>query len=291
MFAELTAIIAPIFVAAGIGFFWAWLRRPFEAEFVTNLVTQVGSPFLVFAALTKLPLPMVTIGGMAGAALAAFAGFTLISMAVLRAMRLPFHSYLPALIFPNAGNMGLPLCLFAFGPKGLALAIVFFAVHSILQFTVGVAIAAGTADPGRLLRLPLIYAVAVALVFIATGTSVPKWLANTADLIGGLTIPMMLLAMGVSLARLQIASLRRSLTLSLVRLISGAGVGLGVGWLLGLGQPATGVLAIQASMPVAVFNYLFAQLYRREPAEVASIIVLSTLISFATLPLLLLYLL
>jgi len=291
LFAELTAIIAPIFVAAGIGFFWAWLRRPFEAEFVTNLVTQVGSPFLVFAALTKLPLPMATIGEMAGAALAAFAGFTLISMAVLRAMRLPFHSYLPALIFPNAGNMGLPLCLFAFGPKGLALAIVFFAVHSILQFTVGVAIAAGTADPGRLLRLPLIYAVAVALVFIATGTSVPKWLANTADLIGGLTIPMMLLAMGVSLARLQIASLRRSLTLSLVRLISGAGVGLGVGWLLGLGQPATGVLAIQASMPVAVFNYLFAQLYRREPAEVASIIVLSTLISFATLPLLLLYLL
>lgn len=291
MFAELAAIVAPIFVAAGIGFLWARLRQPFEAEFVTNLVTQVGTPFLVFAALTKLPLPMAVIGEMAGAALAAFAGFALIGVAVLRAMRLPFHSYLPALIFPNAGNMGLPLCLFAFGQKGLALAIVFFAVHSTLQFTIGVSIAAGTANPGRLLRLPLIYAVAVALVFIATGTTVPKWLANTAELIGGLTIPMMLLAMGVSLARLQIASLRRSLTLSLVRLLSGAGVGLGVGWLLGLGQPATGVLAIQSAMPVAVFNYLFAQLYRREPTEVASIIVLSTLISFATVPLLLLYLL
>jgi len=291
LFAELAAIVAPIFVAAGIGFLWARLRQPFEAEFVTNLVTQVGTPFLVFAALTKLPLPMAVIGEMAGAALAAFAGFALIGVAVLRAMRLPFHSYLPALIFPNAGNMGLPLCLFAFGQKGLALAIVFFAVHSTLQFTIGVSIAAGTANPGRLLRLPLIYAVAVALVFIATGTTVPKWLANTAELIGGLTIPMMLLAMGVSLARLQIASLRRSLTLSLVRLLSGAGVGLGVGWLLGLGQPATGVLAIQSAMPVAVFNYLFAQLYRREPTEVASIIVLSTLISFATVPLLLLYLL
>jgi malate permease and related proteins len=72
-----------------------------------------------------------------------------------------------------------------------------------------------------------------------------------------------------------------------VRLASGAGVG----GALGLGHAATGVLAIQSAMPVAVFNYLFAQLYRREPEEVASIIVLSTLISFATVPLLLLYLL
>ena len=76
-----------------------------------------------------------------------------------------------------------------------------------------------------------------------------------------------------------------------MRLISGAAVGLGVGWALGLGHAATGVLAIQSAMPVAVFNYLFAQLYRREPEEVASIIVLSTLISFVTVPLLLLYLL
>src|SRR5215831_15487162 len=111
---------------------------------------------------------------MAAASLAAFAGFTLIGIAVLLVMRLPFHSYLPALIFPNAGNMGLPLCLFAFGPQGLALAIVFFAVHSILQFTLGVSIAAGTADPGRLLRLPLIYAVALALLFDATGTPMPR---------------------------------------------------------------------------------------------------------------------
>jgi malate permease and related proteins len=48
------------------------------------------------------------------------------------------------------------------------------------------------------------------------------------------------------------------------------------------------VLAIQSAMPVAVFNYLFAQLYRREPAEVAGMIVISTLISFVTLPALLL---
>lgn len=288
MFAELAAIIAPIFVCAGIGFAWARLRRPFESEFVTALVTMVGAPFLVFSSLTRLPLELAAVAEMAGAALLAFAGFALLGIAALKAARLSLRSFLPALIFPNAGNMGLPLCLFAFNEPGLALAIVFFAVSSMLQFTVGVGIAAGSADPRRLLRLPLIYAVAAALAVMATGAPVPVWLANTAELIGGLTIPLMLFALGVSLARLQIGSLSRSLALSLVRIFGGAALGFGIGWTLGLSDAARGVLAIQSAMPVAVFNYLFAQLYGREPAEVAGMIVLSTLISFATLPALLL---
>ncbi len=288
MFAALAAIVAPIFVCAAIGFAWGRLRRPFDAEFVTAVVTNVGSPFLVFSALTQHPLDLLLVAEMAGAAVLAFLGFALLGLAVLKAAGLSLRSYLPALMFPNAGNMGLPLCLFAFGERGLALAVVFFAVTSILQFTVGVGIAAGSADPRRLLRLPLIYAVLAALLVVATDLRVPGWIANTADLIGGLTIPLMLLALGVSLARLRIASLKRSLALSLVRLLGGLAIGYGVGWALGLSDAARGVLAIQSAMPVAVFNYLFAQLYRREPAEVAGMIVLSTLISFATLPALLL---
>jgi len=288
VFAELAAIIAPIFICAGIGFAWARLRRPFESDFVTALVTTVGAPFLVFSSLTRLPLAVATVAEMIGATLLAFTGFTLLGIGVLRAARLPLRSYLPALMFPNAGNMGLPLCLFAFGEPGLALAVVFFAVSATLQFTAGVGIAAGSTDLRRLLRLPLIYAVIAALAVVATGVRVPGWLANTADMIGGLTIPLMLFALGVSLARLQIGSLGRSLALSLVRIVGGAGLGFGIGWALGLSDAARGVLAIQSAMPVAVFNYLFAQLYQREPAEVAGMIVLSTLISFATLPALLL---
>lgn len=287
MLSELAAIVTPIFICAGIGFLWARLRRPFEASFVTELVTQVGTPFLVFSALTRLPLAMSVVGQIAVVAAAAYVCFALVGMVALRLMRLPLHSYLPSLMFPNTGNMGLPLCLFAFGDAGLALAIVWFALHSTLQFTLGVGIAAGSADPRRLLRLPLVYAVAAALICNAAGIPIPRWLANTADLLGGIAIPMMLLAMGVSLATLQVARLGQTLTLALLRLLPGAAIGILLGWLFGLGEPAAGVVAIQCAMPVAVFNHLFAQLYHRAPAEVASMIVLSTLLSFATTPLLL----
>ncbi len=288
LYSELAAIIAPIFICSGIGYAWARFGRPLDPQFVTTLVTMVGAPCLVASTLTRLDLELAAIGEIAGAALTAAAGFTATSLLLLRALRLPVHSYLPALMFPNAGNMGLPLCLFAFGQPGLALAIVYFAIFSTLQFTAGVAIAAGRFEPARLLRMPLLYALAAAFAFMLSDTPVPRWLANTIDLIGGLTIPLMLLALGVSLARLRIRSIGRSLGLSLVRLAGGLAIGAGIAWGFGLEQPARGVLIIQSAMPVAVFNYLFAQLYQRAPEEVAGMIVLSTLISFATLPALLL---
>lgn len=101
----------------------------------------------------------------------------------------------------------------------------------------------------------------------------------------------MLITLGVSLSKLRVKSLGRSVVLALLRLVPGTLIGLAAGWAFDLGPMSQGVLAIQCSMPVAVFNYLFAQLYRREPEEVAGAVVISTLISFVTLPLLLYYIL
>jgi hypothetical protein len=289
--ADLAAIVAPIFICAGIGYIWARTGRHFDPELVTALVTYVGSPCLVFSALTRQALDLGAIGEMAAAAVLVFAAAGALGMLVLWAVGMSFRSFLPALMFPNAGNMGLPLCLFAFGEPGLALAVVFFGISSLLQFTLGVSIAAGAVDVGRLARLPLIHAVVFALLVLGFEITVPAWLTNTAQLLGGLTIPLMLLALGVSLARLKIARLPVTLGLSLVRLIGGAAIGLATGWVLALEQPARGVLLVQSAMPVAVFNYLFAQLYGRQAADVAAMIVISTLASFLTLPLLLLHVL
>ncbi|MGH6933850.1 MAG: AEC family transporter [Dongiaceae bacterium] len=289
--AELAAIVAPTFVGAAIGFIWTRAGRQFHQRFVTALVTSVGTPFLVFSALTKHELDLAILTQMAAATLLAFCGFAAVSILILRLVRLPLHSFLPALMFPNSGNMGLPLCLYAFGEKGLALAIVFFSISATLQFTVGIGLSAGSADPRRLLRMPLTYAVLAALVVMIWRLPVPGWLANTSELLGGITIPLMLIALGVSLAELKVNNLGRSLALSLARIVPGSAIGFAVGWLLGLNDQAIGVLTIQSGMPVAVFNYLFAQMYNRQPVEVAGMVFVSTLLSFAVIPVLLIYLL
>ncbi|WP_374656556.1 AEC family transporter [Dongia sp.] len=288
---QLAAIILPVLAVPAIGYIWARSGNSFDNRFVTQLVTNIGTPALAADALTRIRVETGALVQMAGLTALCFAGFLLLGLVVLKAMKLPNHSYLPALMFPNTGNMGLPLALFAFGNEGLAFAVVYFAISITSQFTIGMALASGSFSISRLLRMPLIYAIIFALIVLSFGWQLPAYIGNTLQLLGGVTIPLMLLALGVSLAQLRVTRLPRNLLLSIVRLGGGAAIGFAVGHFIGASDLAIGVLMIQSTMPVAVFNYLFAQYYNREPADVASMVVITTALSFVTLPLLLYFVL
>ena len=288
MIAEIFAIIAPIFVVAGLGHGWARIGRAFDTDFVTNIVLTLATPCLVFASLTKLDAGFADFGTIALAMLIALVSFAVFGMIFLRVMGgLPAHSYLPALIFGNQGNVGLPLAFFAFGDLGLGLAVTAFAVHSVVQFTAGVSIAAGTASLRQLFKAPVLYGVLASLPFLFTDVRPPEWIDNTVTLLGGLVIPLMLLTMGVALSRLKITRIRRSIAIASARLIGGLAIGLVVAEVLGLEGVLRGVLLIQTAMPVAIFNYVFAVRYQREPEDIAAAIVISTLASLVTMPLVL----
>ena len=291
MFFELLSIIAPVFVCAVIGYTWARSGRPFETEMVTNLITTFGVPTLVYVTLVKVEIDLAQLGEMAIATVL-FLGISGAGAALaLRAFGQPIRSFLPALIFPNTGNMGLPLALFAFGEAGLALGVAYFTVCIIFQFTLGVAVSTGSMNLKNLLRVPTLYATGLAIVMLLTETETPEWIMNTVELLGGMTIPIMLIALGVSLAKLSVHRIKTSMVISLGRLGGGFVVAYGIGTALGFEGIALSVLIMQSTMPVAVFNYLFAQRYNTHPEEVAGSVVISTVLSFATMPALLWFLL
>ena len=284
MFETLVTIIAPVLICAAIGYVWAKSGRRYDVEIVTVLATSISLPALVFTTLVETEIEIAALGKMVAAAVAATGLFGAVGAAVLRLARIPLRSFLPAMMFPNVGNMGLPLAALGFGEAGLALAIVFFAVSVVLHLTVGVALAAGTVSPRALARIPALYAVAGAVAFMAGWAEPPAWLLNTTRILGGMLVPLMLITLGVSLAGLKVGNLGRGLGLALLRFVLGIGAGLGVGHALGLEDTARAILVLQAAMPVAVINYLFAQRYGTDPAEVAGLVVISTLFGFATLP-------
>ena len=287
MLTELFSIIAPVFVCAAIGFVWKRRGHPFDADFIITLTTVFGMPCLIFATLVKVEMDWNAFRDMAGASVVTFVAFGAVSWAALKVCGLEQRAFWPGQVFANFGNLGLPLCLLAFGQQGLALAIVYFTIGVVLLFSVGYAVAAGTSSIQRLVRMPLIYFVAAAMVFVVTGTEPPQWIYATTKLIGDLTIPLMLIALGVSVASLEVKSIWRSLGLSLLRLGTGFAVGIVTALAFGLEGPARGVLILESAMPVAVFAYLFAARHDTQPGEVAGTVVVSTAISFATLPALL----
>lgn len=288
---EIVGIVAPVFLSAAVGYGWIRLGRPFDRDLVTRLITDVGAPCLVFSGLISLDARSDDLTTIVGAALLAMACFAALGAAVLRLARLPAHTFLPPLVFGNTGNMGLPLCLFAFGDEGLSLAVCFFATVAITHYSLGVWVWSGRVSVIELLRTPLFYGTLFGVAVLAADVAVPVWLRNTTQLLGGFTIPLMMITMGVSLAELRLHGLPRTVALSILRLGMGVAVGFALSAVLGLEGVARGVVVIQCSMPVAVFNYLFAERYGRSPEAVASLVVLSTMLAFALLPLLLGFLL
>lgn len=286
MILDILEIVAPVFLCAGVGYGWKRARQPFDAALVTRLVSMIAAPCLIFSTLVGIERMAGEILEMVAAAVAAVAGFTVLSALALKALGLPLRTYLAALIFPNAGNMGLPLCLFAFGDEGLALGIGYFAVTATLNLTIGNWFYSGATTPWRALKTPIPYAVALGLVLMATGTAPPDFLLKTTKLLGGIAIPMMMLSLGVSLAELGVSRPGRTLLLAALRFSTGLAIGYLIALAFGFEGAQRGVVMIQSAMPVAVFNYLFASLYKRNPEEIASLVLISSALGFASLPLL-----
>lgn len=287
MLANIATVIAPLFICAGIGFLWGRHDRPFDSSMVTTLSMNLGMPCLIFSTLTRLEVKADAFAEMAGVFGIAMVCFFAFSAAALLLLRLELRTFLPALSSPNTGNMGLPLTFFAFGNEGLTLSIGIFVVASIIGMTVGMGIYSGRTSYDLVTRNPLVYGIGAALVFMIAGLQPPRWLANTVEIVAGMAIPLMLIALGVAISRLRVNSVRRSMGLSALKLASGFAIGYAIAELFGLEGVARGVLILQSSMPVAVHNYLFAQRFDRQPSEIAGMVLMSTAMSYATLPLVL----
>jgi predicted permease len=291
MFVQVFSIIAPVFLIAAIGYGWARLKMPFDSGMVSALVFNIGAPCLLLSQLLSRPIDIAAMTQIVVACLAVMALTAFVAVVLLSARGLSVRAYLPPLIFPNTGNMGMPLCLFAFGDIGLSLALAFFAVTALLQFSVGVGIASGKFNLRTVLANPVLWAMALAVTLTLTGTKLPTWTMDTLTTLGGFAIPLMLMSLGTSLATLSVHGLGRAFAFSVLRIGGGFAAALAVVTVMGLEGPARGAVLIQSAMPTAVFNYLFAVQYNSKPDDVAGMILISTLLSFATLPLLLAFVL
>lgn len=287
MLAELFAVLAPVLIAAGIGYGWARQGHAYPTDFIARLVLNIGTPCLVLSTLSRAELDANAFAEMARACVLVTLAMGLIGLLLSRLLGMDWKVLVPAYLFPNSGNMGLPMALFAFGEPGLALAVAFFLVLSVGHFSLGMLLSGAERSIRGLLANPIMISLALVLPVLLLDLELPRWLANTVDLLGGMTIPLMLITLGVSLASIRVQHIGSGLLLGALRILCGAALAWGIGWLLELPPLVHAVLVLQSAMPVAVFNYLFAVRAGRSPEQVASLVLCSTLLAFGLLPLLL----
>lgn len=284
-------IVSPVFLLAGIGFAWVRLGFEYRVAFVTRMSMTLSVPCLIFTALMQSDVSPAALTSLTLASIAAYAVITALFAGGLTLARLEQRTYLAPLIYGNTGNLGLPLALFAFGQDGLGLAIVVFAIMAVLSFTFGVWVVSGGGNPVSAIKEPMVGATLLGALFLWQGWETPRFMTNTLELIGQMAIPMMLITLGVAVARLTPGRVGQAVILAVIKLIVCTAAAWYLGQFFGLSDIALAVLVMQVATPVAVTSYLLAEKYGADADAVAGLVVMSTLISVAALPLLLAFLL
>jgi malate permease and related proteins len=287
-------IILPIVLVAAVGFALARTIK-LEARPLSRTMLYFFTPALIFgqAYRTKLGPEYVSIAAFALVITVLMGIVTWVLVKILRYDRLTASGFALGVLFVNAGNYGLPLIFFAYGDEGLTRAALYFAVNAVLCQTLAIFIAArgraSAKDAFRnVLKMPLVYAVALGLGFNIFGITVPEPLMKSIDLAGGAAVPVMLVILGIELAGASISSDRVVIGVAtFAKLVLTALVAFPLAAVMQLEGVARSVCIIEASMPTAVMASIIAVEFDSKPKLVTGIVFASTVLSIISLTVLL----
>ena len=285
IYIKIFEVIFPVFFVIGIGYFLGRKNPKFDTNFITNFAGNIGTPAMIFYTVTTTGITLDVFISYFIYAIIMIAGFALIGLILLFLLKKDLSMELPPLILPNTGNMGVPICLFAYGTQGLGVASAVASVIILFHFTLGVFLARKKFSLDILIKSPPVYAIIISVIFLYFKIKTPIFLENTTFLLTYATIFLVLMSLGIALTRFKF-SLKNSIIMSVCRVLLGPLIAYTIIYNFKLSGLAAGVLLIQSAMPSAILNYLVGSMYspKKVVDSIASTIVISTLMSFVTIP-------
>jgi|TARA_B100000767_G_C19760593_1_gene534978 predicted permease len=286
IYLKLFEVLFPVFFVIGVGYYLGKKDSKLNTKFITDFAGNIGTPAMIFYTITTTGVTLAIFVEYFIYAVLIISGFTLVGLLFLSFLKKDIISELPPLILPNTGNMGIPICLFAYGTSGLGVASAIASVVILFHFTIGVFLAKKEFSFDLVFKNAPTYAILISVLFLYFDWDVPKFLENTTFLLTYATIFLVLMSLGVALTRLKVKSWNDAIILGLVRVLIGPIVGFSAISFFNLSGFAAGVLLIQSAMPSAILTYLVGSMYSSKKVvdTISSIIVTSTLMSFVTIP-------
>lgn len=203
-------------------------------------------------------------------------------------------------IFSNNVMLGLPIATVMLGEKAIpsvALVLVFnglilwtLATVSVEWYKHGSLSLKGFSKTAvSVLKNPLIIAILSGTLFSLTGLPLPQMIDQPISMLGKIAVPLALVALGMSLAAYKIKEgLKESYAICLLKLIVQPLVIWGLALLIGLPPLESKVVVLLGSMSLGINVYLMSQQFNALTGPAATSMLLSTIFSAVTTPLLLL---
>ena len=286
IYLKLFEVLFPVFFIVGIGFLLGKKNPNFDTSFITTYAGNFGTPALVIFALSAGGVTFDVFKEFFFYALILLTAFGIIGLIFLILMKKDYVRELPTFFLPNTGNMGIPICLFAYGELGMGIGATISSLVVLLHFTLNIFLAKRAFDFQTIFKSPAFYAIIITVLFLYFEQPVPQFVLNTVMLLAYGMIVMILMSLGIALTQMKVFSFKDAVITSTGRVILGPIVGFIIIKIFGLSGISAGVVLIQSSMPSAILCYLVASMY--SPKEIvdniSSTIVVSTIMSLVTIP-------
>ena len=290
MFIQIFVIIFPILAIVTGGYFYAKKFQP-NMEVANTLNLNIFVPALLFSIFTSKDFNLLDYHSLAigGCVVIIISG--LLAIIVSKVFGFNTKTFVPPAMFVNAGNMGLPLALFAFGKAAIPAAVVLFFIENTLHFTLGIKIIDRKSSIINVLRIPMVVASLVGVAISLVQYNMPELIITPIRMIGEIAIPLMLFSLGVRLIDIDFNDWKIGIVGAICRPLVGIfSVLLILPW-LSLNEINSTQLIIFAILPPAVLNFMVSEKYNQEPKKVASIVLIGNVFSIISVPIALYFLL
>ena len=281
-------IIFPIFAIVLIGLFYGKRFSP-DMTLPNRLNMDVFIPALLFFVLTRQAENAGLYLNLALAAVLVILGSGLIAWPVARLLKIDPKTLCPPMMFCNAGNIGLPLMVMAFGEEAFPAAVVVFLVGNFMHISLGSYLLDHRSHFLRVLVSPMMIAVMLAILMIVAGVQINEFIMKPIEMLSQICIPLMLFSLGVRLADVDFSEWRLGLISAILAPVIGILVVQMVIPFFEMTRMQQGVLFMFGALPPAVMNFMFAEYYDQEPAKVAAIVLIANAFALISIPLALVY--
>lgn len=278
--------IVPLFVIIFVG--WWLAGRKLEARPIGELAVGLAAPALIFVLFYRMRWETSQWAELVGGTAFIMAVTLVVSWwSLRRVFKEPHRGLMMPVVFWNSGNMGLSIVRLAFGEEALPAGAVVFVTVATAQAVLGTAIAKGRGGFGEVLRMPLVHACVLGLTCSLLELRLPAMALEPIEMVADMAIPLMLINLGMALRNLPITAVGDAMICVVMRSVVGFGAAVLFVYLFDIDGLSRQVLIVSSVLPPAVISVLFAQRYNAAPRTVASAIVLGTLLSVVTIPLVL----
>jgi Predicted permeases len=291
-------VLAPVAILVGLG---AALGPRLNVGIggLSRLAYNVFGPAFIFAVLAGADLERGVVVRLVLAGLAGMAAAVALAVLWSRITGAGYELTAAAAItssYGNVGNAGLAIVAFFLGEQALPIAGVLMLTINLTGLVLSVGLAeARSRSPlpalGRALATPMAIAGAISLLVNLSGVDLPVVVDRSIGLLADALIPVMLLTLGMQLIKSGRPSWSNDLGVVLIAKLALAPLVAGLAAsALSLGGDFLDAVVIQSAMPPAVFAAVIAIESDLAPERVTAAVVLTTLVSALTLPVVLLVL-